>query len=134
MLDAAKQIGERGVQLLDDRRAGPLRLRDEHVDLVAPERIADRHLVASFAGLLMRQKHRDILDEVGAYPLQVIENLREIGETGLRLLDQMPDRIANCLLIQLAGLGSAFLVPSGDRTKAFSCRAVKLCSMPARRA
>ena len=86
VLDAADQVAERRVELLDDRRARPsLVLRDEDVDFVAveadrpapdpPPRLRPPRFLATNSG--------DIFDQVGAHRLQMLGDARQSANSAL---------------------------------------------------
>ena len=113
IVDAADEVAERRVKLLDERRAGSAVLRDQQIDLIALERGGLRRIGRLALAALGSGggEHRHALDQIRAHRLDMLGDARHVGEGGANLLDQMVDRIFGGLAVERPDLVAPLLVP-----------------------
>ena len=105
-----------GCKIFDDRRSRrrPI-LHHQDVDFIAIERTPrPRFYKLVFAVLAFGDEHSDVLDEIGADRLDVLDDARNVGKPRLRFLDLLIDRIFRCFAIELAHLVTPLLLPLRD--------------------
>jgi hypothetical protein len=115
VLDAADQVAEGGMQLLDDRSAWRLTLGNKKVDLLAVKRTSGLHISRfGLSVLALANEDRNVVDKIGPDHLDVLDNPRDVAEGCLRLLDQVIDGIFRSVAIELPNAIASLFFPTGE--------------------
>jgi hypothetical protein len=120
VFDPADQITQRGMELFDDRCAGAvIRLGHQNIHLKAIERADQPHngLHSTLSGRSSRDKEFQIIEEIRAHRLDVLQHGGQIAELSLQMLEGLRHGKFGSLTVEFTHCVALLLLQSGNRAQ-----------------